>query len=62
MGLIQCALNCKYQLDGYCNLEKCSTVSSKSNDCPYFKSADNINGFLKTSNADKGNAIGNTFK
>ncbi len=36
MGIIQCAENCKYQTDGYCNLDNCSTVNSLDNPCPYF--------------------------
>lgn len=36
MGLIQCADDCKYQIDGYCQLEICSNVNSLENSCPYY--------------------------
>ena len=36
MGLIQCAENCKYQIDGYCNLEICGNVNSPQHVCPYY--------------------------
>ncbi len=36
MGIIQCSENCKFQLEGYCNLDKLSTVTSVKNNCPYF--------------------------
>lgn len=36
MGMIQCIENCKFQSDGYCNLEKCGKINSPQNDCPYF--------------------------
>ena len=36
MGIIQCAENCKHQIDGYCSLDKCSNVTSLENPCPYF--------------------------
>ena len=36
MGLIQCAEDCKYQLDGYCNLEICGSVNSPYHICPYY--------------------------
>lgn len=39
MNLIQCAENCKYQKDGYCNLEICCNINSPDNDCPYFVSS-----------------------
>lgn len=55
MGLIQCAEKCKYQKEGYCNLDKPSTVSLNNSVCPYYEpnSFDDGNGFLKTSDADK---------
>lgn len=53
MSLIQCALKCKFQTDGYCKLETVSTVSSTANMCPYFKSLDNTDGFFEVS--DSGN-------
>ncbi len=55
MSLIQCAENCKYQVDGYCNLEICSNINSPDKDCPYFLSA----------SLDKGESLsqgGNTYK
>lgn len=55
MGIIQCAEDCKYQIDGYCNLDKCSTVNSLENSCPYFISRSlNISDSLRQ--------IGNTDK
>lgn len=36
MGLIQCSESCRFQKDGYCQLEKCSTVNSYGNICPHF--------------------------
>ena len=53
MSLIQCALKCKFQTDGYCKLETVSTVSSTAKKCPYFKSLDDTDGFLEVS--DRGN-------
>ncbi len=54
MGIIQCSEECKFQIDGYCGLEKCSTVSSIFSECPYLlpRSADNADCLSKTSNAD----------
>ncbi len=53
MGIIQCAEQCKFQKDGYCSLDKCSTVSSVDCDCPYFISLDNRNSLFETPNPDK---------
>ena len=55
MGIIQCAEECKYQIDGYCYLENCSTVASVEGDCPHFepKSFDNANGLFKTGGSYK---------
>lgn len=36
MGIIQCSHKCKYQIEGYCTLDKLSTVNSVTTDCPYF--------------------------
>lgn len=36
MAIIQCSEKCKFQIDGYCQLEKFSTVNSITDDCPYF--------------------------
>ncbi len=55
MGLIQCSKQCKFQSDGYCQLEKCSTVNSVSNDCPYFidLSLNDRNSLPEGSNTDQ---------
>ncbi len=55
MGIIQCAENCKYQADGYCRLDKCTTVNSVTKSCPYFikSSADKSDCFTEFSDADK---------
>lgn len=55
MNLIQCSEICKYQIDGYCSLEKCGLVSSTEYDCPYFVelSLDKRNSFSQTANTDK---------
>ncbi|MDR1002242.1 MAG: hypothetical protein LBL82_03095 [Oscillospiraceae bacterium] len=38
MNLITCNSNCKYQVDGYCELDKPSEVSNSTlTACPYFK-------------------------
>ena len=52
MGIIQCAENCKFQKEGYCSLDKCSTVTYNNIDCPYFISLDNRNGLRETSDTD----------
>ena len=55
MGLIQCSKQCKFQSDGYCQLEKCSTVNSVSQDCPYYvsQSLNNRNCLPQGSDTDK---------
>lgn len=55
MSLIQCAENCKYQNDGYCNLEICGNINSPESDCPYFVSAllDNSKRLLQGADTDK---------
>ncbi len=55
MGLIQCAENCKYQQDGYCNLETCSNINSLENDCPHYipSSLDNSKRLSEGTNPDK---------
>lgn len=53
LGLIQCAENCKYQLDGYCNLEICSNINSPESDCPYYLSNDSFNGLSQSSDTNK---------
>lgn len=50
MGIIQCSEFCKYQKDGYCDLEKCSAVYPSDKDCPYFISLDDRNSLSQTSN------------
>ena len=52
MGIIQCAEYCKFQKDGYCSLEKYSTVNTENSNCPYFISLDNRDGLSQTSDAD----------
>lgn len=55
MGIIQCAEECKYQLDGYCSLEKPTTVNSLDGGCPYKieKLFNNSKRFAETSHTDK---------
>ena len=55
MGIIQCAENCKYQKDGYCFLENCSTVATIDNDCPHFvkKSFNDGDCLFETCSTDK---------
>lgn len=36
MALIPCLLDCKYQKDGECNLNKIAVVNSVNNKCPYY--------------------------
>lgn len=52
MGLIQCAEDCKYQLDGYCNLEICSNINSVENICPYYISRLTNNGKSLSQSSD----------
>lgn len=55
MGIIQCAENCKYQADGYCRLNQCTTVNSTNMACPHFieKLSDKSDCLAKSSNTDK---------
>ncbi len=55
MGIIQCSEGCKYQLDGYCTLEKTGTVSTINRACPYYKerSTDNRDCLAETSYSHK---------
>lgn len=57
MAIIQCAENCKFQLDGYCSLDKCSNVNSLENACPHYVSRlPNISeGMPNIVNPDKSN-------
>ncbi len=36
MSMIPCSLNCKYQIDGVCELKLPSAVSLKNEKCPHF--------------------------
>lgn len=64
MGIIQCAENCEYQLDGYCTLGSCTTVSSVTGSCPYCRrvparaSLNKGRCFGKPFNPDKLNSLG----
>lgn len=55
MAVIQCAESCRYQQDGYCNLEKCSIVSDLNSSCPYFLPilSNNGNSLSQTSDTHK---------
>lgn len=53
MGIIPCALKCRYQYDGYCGLESCTTAGENGHICPYFKSPDKIDSLSEAS--DGGN-------
>ncbi|MBO5019228.1 MAG: hypothetical protein J6D52_01050 [Clostridia bacterium] len=55
MGIIQCAENCRYQRDGYCDLDGISVVNSLSGGCPYYieNLLYNGNSLSKTSDTDK---------
>ena len=55
MGIIPCSHKCKFQSDGYCSLEQCSTVNSLTTDCPYFIDAlfNQSNSLTKRVNTDK---------
>ncbi len=43
MGIIQCALNCRHQKDGYCFMDTATSIKSADVPCPFFEktSADN---------------------
>lgn len=62
MNLIHCALNCKYQKDGYCGLESPKSVNLTSSDCPYFKSTDNGNRLIEIPDTYKLNSRRNNIK
>lgn len=36
MSLVTCSLNCKYQIDGICELKKLSLNSLNNEKCPHF--------------------------
>lgn len=42
MSLIPCSLNCKYQIDGMCELKRLSAISLENDKCHHFveKSSD----------------------
>lgn len=50
MGIIQCAKHCKFQLDGYCGLERPSIVTVVDDDCPYFSELFNKSNSLAQAN------------
>ncbi len=52
LSLIQCALDCRHQKDGYCFLENIETLSSINDICPYYKLKNVSNGFIEVSDAD----------
>ena len=54
MNLIQCALKCTYQKDGYCGLEMTATVNSIKSECPHYKKLSyKRNSIANTANANK---------
>ena len=55
MGIIQFAENCKYQTDGYCELNRCTIVNSIDTACPHFieKLSNKSDSLAKACNADK---------
>lgn len=53
MSIIKCAKNCKRQKDGYCMLEKMSTVTNVSGGCPHFLAKDSGDSPLKTADGHK---------
>lgn len=66
MRIIQCAENCRFQADGYCSLESCTSINSTDHICPYYipKISDSGYGLLKIADTDKLHAdrtIGNLF-
>ena len=52
MSIIQCANDCKYQHDGYCQLETISTVTNSKGGCPHYLSKDGSNSLLEATHAD----------
>lgn len=53
MWIIQCAEDCKFQKEGYCSLDRCSTVNPENKGCPYKVSPNNSNSIFETSDTDK---------
>jgi len=54
MNLIQCALNCVYQKEGYCGLESATTVNSIKSECPHYKKLSyKRKSFTNTANSNK---------
>lgn len=52
MSFIFCSLECKYQIEGYCELNNVTTINSVSETCPYRILPDNSNSLGKISNTD----------
>ena len=46
MSLIQCALGCRYQKDGYCFLDTPEQICSPYEKCPYLKKSEHISDSL----------------
>lgn len=55
MEIIKCAEGCVFQEDGYCTLEKLSTVNTNKAGCPHYlpKLFDYRNSFSETADTDK---------
>ncbi len=52
--MINCALNCQFQKDGYCALDETAKINSPENKCPYFLPfADNCDSLLESADTDK---------
>ena len=54
MGIIECAETCKFQKDGYCQLETLSKVNTSSGGCPHYISVslNEGNSLSKTADTD----------
>ena len=59
MGIIPCAEPCRYQKEGYCELNRCTVINSVASACPYFleRSADLSNRITKPFYTDQLNRI-----
>lgn len=55
MEIIKCAEGCVFQKDGYCTLEKLSTVNTNKSGCPHFlpKLFNYGNSLFETADSDK---------
>lgn len=66
MGLIQCAADCKYQADGYCELEAVARVTDVTNraQCPHYvrRSADQVERLAHRPHADQRDGLGDVFR